>query len=118
MEENKKCTGCKKEFPVSNFYKNKLSADGHSIYCVACTKVNSKKYFQRKKERIQKQQNDTLIKNALLSTNLTGDAESLMKLLLIEKMCRGILDEVTTLKTTFTKDHIEVTQDSTAEIVE
>jgi hypothetical protein len=118
MEQIKKCTGCKKELPIENFYKNKLSVDGHSIYCVDCTKVNSKKYFQRKKERLQKQENDSLINTVLMTSNLSSDAETLMKVLLIEKMCKGILDEVHTLKGVLTKDVIHVTQESKSEIVE
>ena len=118
MEQIKKCTGCKKEQPISRFYKNKLSADGHSIYCVGCTKVNSKKYFQRKKERMSKQENENLIKMALISTNMTEGAESLMKVLMIEKLCTSILMEVDQLKKSLTQNSVEVTQETVAEIME
>ena len=107
MEKLKKCTGCKGEFPLSNFYKNKLIHDGHSNYCVDCTKVNSKKYFQRKKERVAKVENDNLMKMVLLSnytTELdTGNADNLMKVLMIEKMCKSIINELEDLKKSYTK---------------
>ena len=43
----KKCSGCKTTKTIDNFYKNKLVLDGHSNYCIECTRENSKKYFQR-----------------------------------------------------------------------
>ena len=108
MEKHKKCTGCKGEFPITNFYKNKLIHDGHSNYCIDCTKVNSKKYFQRKKERVAKEESDNLMKKVLLS-NYTNDtdtvnADNLMKILLIEKMCNSIIDELQNLKKTYVKN--------------
>jgi len=102
MEINKKCTGCKNDKPMSDFYKNKLIHDGHSNYCIECTKLNSKKYFQRKKERIVKIENENLMKTVLLNTHTQEthpqQAENLMKILMIEKLCKSILDEVETLK--------------------
>jgi hypothetical protein len=111
MEKQKKCTGCKNDKPLSNFYKNKLIHDGHSNYCIECTKLNSKKYFQRKKERIVKVENENLIKSVLLN-NYTQEtpkqAENLMKILMIEKLCKSVLDEVETLKRDFVKTESEV----------
>jgi hypothetical protein len=108
MENIKKCTGCKKEQPLSNFYKNKLVHDGHSNYCVDCTRVNSKKYFQRKKEKVTKVENDNLMKMVLLSDSDSNNADNLMKVMMIEKMCRTILDEVEHLKRGFVKTEVEV----------
>ena len=36
----KKCYGCKKELPLSDFTKNKNTKDGLSYYCRTCTKKN------------------------------------------------------------------------------
>jgi len=66
MEKHKKCTGCKGEFPITNFYKNKLIHDGHSNY--------------------------------------------LMKILMIEKMCKNVLEEVENLKRGFIKTETEVVE--------
>lgn len=108
MENNKKCTGCKKEQPLSNFYKNKLVHDGHSNYCVECTRVNSKKYFQRKKERVTKVENDNLMKMVLLSDTDSTNADNLMKVMMIEKMCKSIMEEVDNLKRGFVRTESEV----------
>lgn len=108
MENNKKCTGCKKEQPLSNFYKNKLVHDGHSNYCVECTRVNSKKYFQRKKERVTKVENDNLMKMVLLSDTDSSNADNLMKVMMIEKMCKSIMEEVEHLKRGFVRTESEV----------
>jgi hypothetical protein len=105
MEEiKKKCSGCKSEKPLDNnhFYKNKLVLDGHSNYCIDCTRENSKRYFQRKKEKISKEENDNLMKMVFL-TNHTNDsnpenADNLMKVLMIERMCKSIMDELENLK--------------------
>lgn len=108
MDNNKKCTGCKKEQPLSNFYKNKLVHDGHSNYCVECTRVNSKKYFQRKKERVTKVENDNLMKMVLLSDTDSTNADNLMKVMMIEKMCKSIMEEVDNLKKGFVRTESEV----------
>ncbi len=107
MEKTKKCSGCKETKPMNQFYKNKLVLDGHSNYCVGCTKQNAKKYFQRKKDKVAKQENDNLMKMVLLS-NYTNEmdssnADNLMKVLMIEKMCKSVLNELEDLKKSFTK---------------
>ena len=101
MGQTKKCSGCKKEKSLDNFYKNKLVLDGHSNYCVNCTKENSKKYFKRKKERDLERKNDNLLKMTLLTGLNTEDktnAENLMKVLMIEKMLKSLNEEVQNLK--------------------
>lgn len=114
MEKHKKCTGCKGDFPLSNFYKNKLIHDGHSNYCIDCTKVNSKKYFQRKKERTVKVENENLLKMVILNNyqqeNSSPQADNLMKILMIEKMCKSVLEEVENLKRSFVKTESEVVE--------
>jgi hypothetical protein len=114
MEKTKKCSGCKEEKQLSNFYKNKLVLDGHSNYCVDCTRQNSKKYFQRKKEKMAKEDSDNLMKMVLLSnynstTEDNTNADSLMKILMIEKMCKSILEELDMLKKNYIKSESTVT---------
>lgn len=89
MEKQKRCSGCKESKSLEQFYKNKLVLDGHSNYCVDCTRENSKKYFQRKKEKIAKSESENLMKMVLLN-NYNNDidntnADNLMKILMIEK---------------------------------
>lgn len=105
MSLTKRCIGCREEHSINNFYKNKLVLDGHSNYCIDCTKENSKKYFQRKKEKNQKMESDNQMKMVLLS-NFNGsvdskNADNLVKIMMIEKMCNSILDELTNLKKSF-----------------
>ena len=101
-KDEKRCSGCKTPKPLDSFYKNKLVLDGHSNYCIDCTRENSKRYFQRKKEKISKEENDNLMKMVFL-TNHTNDsnpenADNLMKVLMIERMCKSIMDELENLK--------------------
>ncbi len=100
--ELKKCTKCKSDLTLDKFYKNKLTKDGHSIYCVDCTKINSKKYFEKKKVKTAKVENDNLIKMALLNKfngKLTEDeVNQLMRIMLIEKMVSNINEELSQLK--------------------
>lgn len=112
-KKRKRCSGCKEEKTLDSYYKNKLVLDGHSNYCIECTKQNSKKYFQRKKERIAKEESENMMKKVLLS-NYTNDtdsvnADNLMKILLIEKMCNSILEELENLKKTYVKSESVVT---------
>lgn len=108
MGDSKRCSGCKKTLSVDNFYKNKLVIDGHSNYCIDCTRENSKKYFVRKKEKLSKLENDNLMKIALLSNTDSNNADNLMKIMMIEKMCKTILDELDHLKRDFVKTEMDV----------
>ena len=108
QEKNeKKCSGCKSSKSLDQFYKNRLVLDGHSNYCIECTRENSKKYFQRKKERVAKSENDNLMKMVLLSNfsneSDSASADNLMKILMIEKMVKSTLDEIEGLKRTYIK---------------
>lgn len=105
MVSKKQCTKCKDDKPIDDFYKNKLTTDGHSIYCIPCTKINSQNYFQRKKLKLNKIENDNLMKMAFFN-NFNGqlnedEVHQLMKLMLIEKMVVQILEEINQLKKTF-----------------
>jgi type VI protein secretion system component VasA len=102
MNNMKKCSGCKEEKSLDTFYKNKRTNDGHSIYCVSCTKENSRKYHQRKKNKLQKVHSDEVVKNMvinnLISENNNPNAEVLMKLIMTERLLENALTELRSLK--------------------
>ena len=81
--------------------------DGHSNYCVTCTKENSKKYFQRKKDKVFKVENDNLMKMVLLSNYSSEigsvNTDNLMRVLMIEKMCKSMMNELNDFKKSLTK---------------
>jgi hypothetical protein len=107
--EQKKCSGCKTIKPIENFYKNKVVLDGHSNYCIDCTRENSRKYFQRKKEKQQKLESENLMKTILLGSVDSSNADGLMKILMIEKMLKSVNEELDHLKKTYVKTDNGVT---------
>jgi hypothetical protein len=107
--EQKKCSGCKTIKPIENFYKNKVVLDGHSNYCIDCTRENSRKYFQRKKEKQQKLESENLMKTILLGSVDSSNADGLMKILMIEKMLKSVNEELDHLKKTYVKTDNSVT---------
>ena len=113
-KNEKRCSGCKTPKSLDNFYKNKLVLDGHSNYCIDCTRENSKKYFQRKKLKISKIENDTLLKMAFLNSDTIGNvsvnAENLMKIMMIEKMISSITTELSNLKNNVIKSENIISQ--------
>jgi hypothetical protein len=113
-KNEKRCSGCKTPKPLDSFYKNKLVLDGHSNYCIDCTRENSKKYFQRKKLKISKIENDTLLKMAFLNSDTVGNvsvnAENLMKIMMIEKMISSITTELSNLKNNVIKSENIISQ--------
>ena len=113
-KKEKRCSGCKTPKTLNNFYKNKLVLDGHSNYCIDCTRENSKKYFQRKKEKQSKSETDNLIKQVLFANQTndinTTDADSLMKILMIERLLKSVTDELTTLKKNLTNSDVLISQ--------
>ena len=111
-KKEKRCSGCKTPKTLDNFYKNKLILDGHSNYCVDCTRENSKKYFQRKKQRITKIENENLVKMAFMNNDneVSPNADNLMKILMVEKMLKSVFDELENLKQNLVKSENIVTQ--------
>jgi hypothetical protein len=110
----KRCSGCKTSKTLDNFYKNKLVLDGHSNYCIDCTRENSKRYFKRKKEKQSKTETDSLIKLALFGSQTndvsTTDADNLMKILMIERMLKSVFDELNNLKKNLTNSDVFISQ--------
>lgn len=102
MEEIKKCSGCQGEKTLDQFYKNKRMNDGYSIYCVSCTKENSKKYHQRKKNRLKNDHSEEIVKNMvinnLISENSNPNAEILMKVIMTERLLQNALSELQNIK--------------------
>jgi len=102
MNEMKKCSGCQEDKNLGQFYKNKRMNDGHSIYCVSCTKENSKKYHQRKKNRLKTDQSEEIIKNMvinnLISENTNPNAEVLMRVIMTERLLKNALEELQNIK--------------------
>jgi len=92
-KNEKRCSGCKTPKTIDNFYKNKLVLDGHSNYCIDCTRENSRKYFQRKKEKQSKSETD-----------------SLMKVLMIERLLKSVTEELSTLKKNLTNSDMFISQ--------
>lgn len=91
-EQKKCCAGCKdpKSKPLNEFYKNKSNLDGYSNYCKVCTKLNAKKYYQKKlikkanKETIiRKRSSDNQIKKIVKTEH--SNIESSLKLAMIER---------------------------------
>ena len=107
----KKCSGCKQELSIENFYKNRNMSDGHSSYCIDCTRENSKRYFQRKKEKFVKTENNNLLKAVIMSNINTAEninAENLMKILMIEKMLKSVTEELEILKSNYIKSDANI----------
>lgn len=114
MSETKKCTGCKEIQSIDNFYKNKLTHDGHSNYCISCTRENSRKYHQRKKEKEKGIKDTNFLKTMFVNETIGYDtetnlrADSLMRIMMVEKHCKFIMDELGELKKTLIKTESEV----------
>lgn len=98
----KRCSGCKNTLSHNQFYKNKTNEDGLSIYCKECTKMNAKKYYQKKlikeanKENILRKLGADKKRKSRASTKANNSIESSLKLAMIEKhliTCVNLLQE-------------------------
>lgn len=98
----KRCSGCKNSLSTNLFYKNKTNEDGLSIYCKECTKMNAKKYYQKK--LIKEANKETILRKLGASkktkkpdiTRTNPSIENSLKLAMIEKhllMCVNLLQE-------------------------
>jgi hypothetical protein len=102
MNNMKKCSGCQQDKSITEFYKNKRMHDGHSIYCVSCTRENSQKYHQRKKNKMRINQSEEIVKNMminnLVSDHMNPNAEVIMKLIMTEKLLQNVIEEIQSIK--------------------
>jgi hypothetical protein len=108
MEKLKLCSGCKENKKIDEFYKNKRMEDGRSNYCISCTKENSQKYYQRKKEKESNEKTDDLMKMLLLSEYREkidpNNADILVKVLMLKKLVKSVLEEIEKIEETITKN--------------
>lgn len=73
----KQCAGCKTPKKPNDFYKNKSTGDGISIYCKECTKLNAKKYYQKK--LIKAVNKETILRKNLNSIKIVSDKKVKLK---------------------------------------
>ncbi len=97
-KKEKCCTGCKKTLPLSQFYKNKTNDDGKSIYCKQCTKLNAKKYYQKKLLKLASKNNGITIKDSIFPSNLVSLGEKktdfALKVALIQRLMLTVSSEI------------------------
>ena len=91
----KKCSGCKQQLSIENFYKNKNMSDGiETILLVTAPENNN-------------------LLNAVIMSNINTsenqNAENLMKILMIEKMLKSVSEELEVLKNNYIKSEIMFT---------
>ena len=83
--------------------------DGHSIYYISCTRENSQKYHQRKKNKMKINQSEEIVKNMvinnLVSDHMNPNAEVIMKLIMTERLLKNALDEIQTIKLSLSTQH-------------
>lgn len=48
------CSRCRKELPISCFYKNKGKVDGLNCYCKICQDIKQKDFYNRNPEALRK----------------------------------------------------------------
>lgn len=83
---------------MSQFYSNKTNEDGKSIYCKECTKLNAKKYYQKKMLKLASEHNGITIKDDILPSNLISlgerKSELALKLAVIQRLMLTVNSEV------------------------
>jgi hypothetical protein len=52
LMRNKTCTMCRKEKPVSEYYKRTISPDGFGVYCKKCDNHKSNEYRSKFREQV------------------------------------------------------------------
>jgi len=98
-EKTKSCAGCKeKSISVNEFYKNKTTEDGLSIYCKKCTKLNAKKYYQKKLLKKASENTGVTIKDGLFPSNFVSlnkqRTEIHLKIAVIERLMLTVNKEL------------------------
>jgi hypothetical protein len=97
----KRCSGCKDTLPLDQFYKNKTNEDGKSIYCKECTKLNAKKYYQKKLLKEVGETGGLTISQTIFPSNFItlGDrkTEMALKIAMIQRLMLTINNELNDL---------------------
>lgn len=69
----KKCSKCFEEKPLSSFYKQKNSPDGHAYWCKPCAKIAHAEYIKNNAERVKKNYAEYYAKNIDRMRKKTAD---------------------------------------------
>lgn len=97
-KKEKCCTGCKEKKPLDLFYKNKTNEDGKSIYCKTCTKLNAKKYYQKKLLKLASENNGISIKDSIFPSNFISlnerKTDITLKVALIQRLMLTVNAEI------------------------
>jgi hypothetical protein len=106
----KRCTGCKETLSLDKFYKNKTNEDGKSIYCKACTKLNAKKYYQKKLLKQIGESGGVTVNTSLFPSNFAsiGDhkAELALKIAMIQRLMYTVNSELNDLLQNYSQEKI------------
>lgn len=106
----KRCTGCKEMLPLDSFYKNKTTEDGKSIYCKSCTKLNAKKYYQKKVLKQIGESSGLKVSETLFPTNFTTltekKAELTLKIAMIQRLMLTVNSELNDLLKNYSEEKI------------
>ena len=114
MAERKEkcCSGCKKTLPLNEFYKNKTNEDGKSIYCKPCTRLNAKKYYQKKLLKMASKNNGVTVKDNIFPSNLFSLSEKrtdlALKIALIQRLMLTVSSEMKDLVNYISEEEIKV----------
>ena len=108
----KRCSGCKDTLPLDQFYKNKTNEDGKSIYCKECTKLNAKKYYQKKLLKQVGESSGLTVNQTIFPTNFIGlgdhKTEMALKIIMIQRMMLTINNELNDLLRKYSEENISV----------
>ena len=56
--QKKICNNCGQDKSLSDFYKQKDSADGYRSHCKECMKLSRKEYYKKNSDRIKEYQKE------------------------------------------------------------
>lgn len=106
----KRCSGCKETLSLDQFYKNKTNEDGKSIYCKVCTKLNAKKYYQKKLLKQVGENSGLTISQTIFPSNFItlGDqkTELALKIAMIQRLMLTINNELNDLLHKYSEEKI------------
>jgi hypothetical protein len=110
MEKN--CSGCKETLSLNEFYKNKTNEDGKSIYCKVCTKLNAKKYYQKKLLKQAGEAGGMVFSQTIFPSNFInmGDrkTEMTLKIVMIQRLMLTINNELNDLLKNYSEQEASI----------